>query len=145
MSAPFFITTPIYYVNANPHVGHAYTTIMADIIARHHRQRGDDVFFLTGTDEHGSKIAEAAEKAGREPQDHADALSERFRALAGTVNASQDFFIRTTDGPHKAEVQRIVDQLHAGDHIYKAAYGGWYTGCTCSAPASKVAAIAMSA
>ena len=128
MRDPFYITTPIYYVNADPHVGHAYTTIMADIIARHHRQRGDDVFFLTGTDEHGSKIAEAAEKAGREPQDHADALSERFRALAGTVNASQDFFIRTTDGPHKAEVQRIVDQLHAGDHIYKAAYGGWY--CT---------------
>ena len=101
----YYLTTPIYYVNANPHVGHAYTTIMTDIVARHHRQLGEDVFFLTGTDEHGAKVAQAAVAAGRSPKEHADQLSERFRALGAELDATKSFFIRTTDDAHKAEVQ----------------------------------------
>ena len=122
----FYLTTPIYYVNADPHIGHAYTTIMADIIARHHRQRGEDVFFLTGTDEHGGKIAASAEREGRTPREQADMLSERFRALGGVLDASYDFFIRTTDPEHEAEVQRIFQQLHDSGDVYKGSYGGWY-------------------
>jgi len=124
----FYITTPIYYVNADPHVGHAYTTIMADIFARHHRQREDDVFFLTGTDEHGAKIARAAEAAGRSPKAHADELSSRFRDLGRVLNASNDFFIRTTDPEHIAEVQRLLSVMHDRGDIYRDSYGGWY--CT---------------
>jgi methionyl-tRNA synthetase len=124
----FYITTPIYYVNAEPHIGHAYTTIMADVIARHHRQRGDDVFFLTGTDEHGAKIAQSAERAGRDPKAHADLLSERFRALGGVLSSTHDFFIRTTDPQHEEAVQRFVARLHDAGDIYRDRYGGWY--CT---------------
>jgi methionyl-tRNA synthetase len=124
----FFITTPIYYVNADPHVGHAYTTIMADVIARHHRQRGEDVFFLTGTDEHGAKIARAAEEAGRSPKEHADELSARFREMGRVLGATNDFFIRTTDEPHKAAVQQLIQRMHEKGDIYKGSYGGWY--CT---------------
>jgi methionyl-tRNA synthetase len=124
----FYITTPIYYVNADPHVGHAYTTIMADIFARHHRQRGEEVLFLTGTDEHGAKIARAAEAAGRSPQAHADALSAKFRNLGRVLGASNDFFIRTTDPEHITEVQRLLVLLHERGDIYKGSYGGWY--CT---------------
>ncbi len=126
----FYVTTPIYYVNAAPHVGHAYTTIMADILARHHRQRGDDVFFLTGTDEHGAKIAQSAEAAGRTPRDHADVLSARFRELGTQLEASNDFFIRTTDAGHIAEVQTILTRLRDSGDVYKGSYGGWY--CTAS-------------
>jgi methionyl-tRNA synthetase len=128
MSGRFYVTTPIYYVNAEPHVGHAYTTIMADILARHHRQRGDDVFFLTGTDEHGDKIARAAEALGRTPQEHTDEISGRFRALWGVFGLSHDFFIRTTDAPHIARVQEVLARIHAAGDIYKGSYGGWY--CT---------------
>lgn len=124
----FFLTTPIYYVNAAPHVGHAYTTIMSDILVRHHRQRGDDVFFLTGTDEHGAKIARSAEEAGRTPREHADALSARFRELGEVVGATYDFFIRTTDERHVAEVQNVLSVIHDRGDIYKGSYGGWY--CT---------------
>ncbi len=124
----FYVTTPIYYVNAEPHVGHAYTTIMADIFARHHRQRGEDVFFLTGTDEHGAKIARAAEAAGHTPKSHADTLSAKFRDLGRVLEASNDFFIRTTDAAHITEVQRVLGILHARGDIYKGSYGGWY--CT---------------
>ncbi len=124
----FFITTPIYYVNADPHVGHAYTTIMADVIARHHRQRGEDVFFLTGTDEHGAKIARAAEDAGRTPKQHADDLSSRFRAMGEVLGASNDFFIRTTDEEHTRVVQELITRMHEKGDIYKGSYGGWY--CT---------------
>lgn len=124
----FYLTTPIYYVNADPHVGHAYTTIMTDIVARHHRQRGEEVFFLTGTDEHGAKIAGAAEAAGRSPKEHADALSQRFRDLGGVLGASNSFFIRTTDAAHGAEVQRLLGVMHEKGDIYKGSYGGWY--CT---------------
>ena len=128
MPGRFFITTPIYYVNADPHVGHAYTTIMADVIARHHRQRGEDVFFLTGTDEHGAKIARAAEDAGRTPKEHADDLSARFREMGRVLGASNDFFIRTTDDQHKAMVQQLIVRMHEKGDIYKGSYGGWY--CT---------------
>lgn len=128
MSDRFYVTTPIYYVNADPHVGHAYTTIMTDILARHHRQRGDDVFFLTGTDEHGAKIARSAEEAGRSPREHADALSARFRELGELLRSSNDFFIRTTDPAHMAEVQRILTRLHDSGDVYRSTYGGWY--CT---------------
>ena len=129
MPAPsFYVTTPIYYVNADPHIGHAYTTIMADILARHRRQRGDDVFFLTGTDEHGAKIARSAEEAGRSPQAHADLLAARFRDLGSLLGASNDFFVRTTDPAHEGRVQQVLERLRASGDIYKGSYGGWY--CT---------------
>src|SRR5215468_5727886 len=100
----YLITTPIYYVNAAPHLGHAYTTIAADAAARHARQRGEDVFFLTGTDEHGAKIAQAAAAAGMEPKPWTDQAAERFRTLAHDLEATNDFFIRTTDPEHEAFV-----------------------------------------
>src|SRR5947199_7762246 len=93
----FYVTTPIYYVNAAPHLGHAYTTIGSDILARHMRQRGEDVFFLTGTDEHGEPVALAAEREGVSPQALADRNAERFQALKPLPEASNDFFNRTTD------------------------------------------------
>jgi methionyl-tRNA synthetase len=128
LSGRFFITTPIYYVNADPHVGHAYTTIMADILARHHRQRGEEVFFLTGTDEHGAKIARAAAELGRDPREHADVLAARFREMGAVLQASNDFFIRTTDPEHEREVQRLIGGMHESGDVYKGTYGGWY--CT---------------
>ena len=124
----YYVTTPIYYVNAEPHLGHAYTTIAADILARHHRQKGDDVFFLTGTDEHGTKIAQAAEARGRTPREHVDEMAPKFRELARTLNASHDFFIRTTDPEHEAFVQGFVEKLRAAGDIEKRTYGGLY--CT---------------
>ena len=96
----FYVTTPIYYVNAAPHLGHAYTTIAADVMARHHRQRGEDVFFLTGTDEHGEPVADAAKAQGLEPKELADRNAERFKALAPVLEATNDFFIRTSDPEH---------------------------------------------
>ncbi|MGD9695113.1 MAG: methionine--tRNA ligase [Thermoleophilia bacterium] len=122
----FYLTTPIYYVNADPHIGHAYTTIMADVLARHHRQLGEDVFFLTGTDEHGGKVASSAAQEGRTPREHADLLSARFRALGGVLDSTHDFFIRTTDPEHEAEVQRIFTRMHEAGDVYKGTYGGWY-------------------
>ncbi len=123
-----YITTPIYYVNSEPHHGHAYTTIAADVLARHHRQRGEDVFFLTGVDEHGTKIAQAAEERGLTPQQLADVMAPRYRALAAAVGASNDFFIRTTDAEHAAYVQAFVEKLQAAGDIEKRTYGGLY--CT---------------
>ena len=103
----FYVTTPIYYVNAAPHLGHAYTTIAADVMARHHRQRGEDVFFLTGTDEHGEPVADAAKAQGLEPQELADRNAERFKALAPRLEATNDFFIRTSDPrAHQARCRR---------------------------------------
>jgi methionyl-tRNA synthetase len=124
----FYITTPIYYVNSEPHHGHAYTTIAADVIARHHRQRGEDVFFLTGTDEHGTKIAQAAGERGLTPQQHVDQMAPKYRALAAAVGASNDFFIRTTDPEHEKFVQGFVEKLKAAGDIEKRTYGGLY--CT---------------
>ncbi len=124
----FYITTPIYYVNSEPHHGHAYTTIAADVLARHHRQRGEDVFFLTGVDEHGTKIAQAAEERGLTPQQHVDQMAPKYRALAAAVGASNDFFIRTTDPEHEKFVQAFVEKLKAAGDIEKRSYGGLY--CT---------------
>src|ERR1700759_2007944 len=122
----FYITTPIYYVNAQPHLGHAYTTIVADVMARHQRQRGEDVFFLTGTDEHGEPVADAARDQGVTPQELADRNAERFKALAPRLNASNDFFIRTTDEEHKRRVQEVLQLVHDHGYTYKGLYEGWY-------------------
>jgi methionyl-tRNA synthetase len=122
----FYVTTPIYYVNAAPHLGHAYTTIAADVLARHHRQRGEEVFFLTGTDEHGEPVADAAHALGVEPQELADRNSERFRALAPRIGASNDFFIRTTDPQHMRVVQEILTRVRDHGHVYMGTYEGWY-------------------
>jgi methionyl-tRNA synthetase len=122
----FYVTTPIYYVNAAPHLGHAYTTIAADVMARHHRQRGEAVFFLTGTDEHGEPVADAAHALGIEPQELADRNAERFRALAPRLGASNDFFIRTTDPQHMAVVQDVLSRVRENGFVYKGMYEGWY-------------------
>jgi methionyl-tRNA synthetase len=122
----FYVTTPIYYVNAAPHLGHAYTTIVADVLARHHRQRGEDVFFLTGTDEHGEPVADAAKAQGLEPKELADRNAERFKALMPRLEASNDFFIRTSDEGHKARVQEVLQRVHDNGHVYKGLYEGWY-------------------
>ncbi len=122
----FYVTTPIYYVNAAPHLGHAYSTIGADILARHHRQRGEDVFFLTGTDEHGEPVALAAEREGVTPKELADRNAARFQALMPRINASNDFFIRTSDPRHKERVQAFMQRVHDNGHVYKGLYEGWY-------------------
>ena len=122
----FYVTTPIYYVNAAPHLGHAYTTIAADVMARHHRQRGEEVFFLTGTDEHGEPVADAAHALGVEPQELADRNAERFRALAPQLHASNDFFIRTTDPQHEAVVKQVLDSVRENGYVYEGTYEGWY-------------------
>ncbi|HSZ13145.1 MAG TPA: methionine--tRNA ligase [Solirubrobacteraceae bacterium] len=122
----FYVTTPIYYVNAAPHLGHAYTTIAADVMARHHRQRGEQVFFLTGTDEHGEPVADAAHALGIEPQELADRNAERFKALAPRLHASNDFFIRTTDPQHEEVVKRVLSQVRENGFVYKGTYEGWY-------------------
>jgi methionyl-tRNA synthetase len=126
----FFITTPIYYVNAKPHLGHAYTTIVADALARFHALRGEDVFFLTGTDEHGDKIAEAAAKAGQTPKEYADAISGLFSGLWPTLGITPTRFIRTTDADHIAAVKRALQLVYDKGDIYFGEYGGHYCkGC----------------
>ena len=122
----FYVTTPIYYVNAAPHLGHAYTTIAADAMARHHRQRGEDVFFLTGTDEHGEPVADAAHALGIEPQELADRNAERFKALAPLIEATNDFFIRTTDPEHVAKVQEVLTRVRENGFVFEGTYEGWY-------------------
>jgi methionyl-tRNA synthetase len=122
----FYITTPIYYVNAEPHLGHAYTTIAADIIARHMRQRGEDVFFLTGTDEHGEPVAQAAEREGVTPRELADRNSVKFRDLVARVNATNDFFIRTSDPEHEHAVQQVVQKIHDNGFVFEGTYEGYY-------------------
>jgi methionyl-tRNA synthetase len=122
----FYVTTPIYYVNAAPHLGHAYSTIAADVLARHHRQRGEPTFFLTGTDEHGEPVAQAAQEQGTTPQELADRNAERFRALMPYLAISNDFFIRTSDPRHKQRVQEVMQRIHDNGHAYKGTYEGWY-------------------
>jgi methionyl-tRNA synthetase len=122
----YYVTTPIYYVNAEPHLGHAYTTIAADILARHMRQRGEDVFFLTGTDEHGEPVAQAAERLDTTPRELADRNAPRFRDMAARVGATNDFFIRTSDEQHVRAVQEILEQVREHGHVYKGIYEGWY-------------------
>ena len=123
----FYVTTPIYYVNAAPHLGHAYTTIAADVMARHHRQRGEDVFFLTGTDEHGEPVADAAKAQGLEPKELADRNAERFKALAPRLGGHQRLL-----HPHhrpastSSAVQEVLQRVHDNGHVYKGLYEGWY-------------------
>ena len=126
----FYLTTPIYYINSTPHIGHAYTTIAGDIVVRHHRQRGDDTFFLTGTDEHASKVARVAEEQGLEPKEYADRIVEHWKELPRRINAELDFFIRTTDEEHKAFVQDFLQRLYDNGDIYEGVYSGLYcVGC----------------
>jgi methionyl-tRNA synthetase len=122
----FYVTTPIYYVNAAPHLGHAYTTIAADVLARHMRQRGEDVFFLTGTDEHGEPVALAAEREGITPKELGDRNVEHFKALLPRLGVTNDFFIRTSDPRHEQRVQDILQRVHDNGHVYKGTYEGWY-------------------
>ena len=122
----YYVTTPIYYVNGEPHLGHAYTTIAADVLARHMRQRGEDVFFLTGTDEHGEPVAQAAEALGITPRELGDRNAVRFKDLAARLNVTNDFFIRTTDPEHMAKVAEVVQRIHDNGHVYAGHYEGWY-------------------
>ncbi len=122
----FYITTPIFYVNAAPHLGHAYTTIGVDILARHMRQRGAEVFFLTGTDEHGEPVALAAEREGITPQALADRNAARFQAMMPALGVSNDFFIRTSDPQHIAKVQEILTRVNDNGYVHKGLYEGWY-------------------
>src|SRR5436853_2961554 len=108
----YYVTTPIYYVNAEPHLGHAYTTIAADVLARHMRQRGEDVFFLTGTDEHGEPVAQAAERLGLTPREQVDRNAPKFEDLVAKMNGTNDFFIRTSDPQHEKAVQEILQRVH---------------------------------
>lgn len=122
----FYVTTPIYYVNDKPHIGHAYTTILADVLARYHRLLGMPTHFLTGTDEHGQKVRQAADKRGVTPQAHADETVTRFLDLWKRLEITNDDFIRTTEQRHKAVVQEILQDLYDRDEIYRADYDGWY-------------------
>ena len=124
----FYITTPIYYINAEPHLGHAYTTMVADAIARSRRLMGQDVFFLTGTDEHGQKVERAAQKAGLDPHVFADRIAAKYRDLFKALDISNDDFIRTTEPRHIKAAQAIWRQVKDRGYLYKAAYEGWY--CT---------------
>ena len=122
----FFVTTPIYYLNGQPHIGHAYTSIAADVLARWKRLTGHEVFFLTGTDEHGQKVAQAAAAAGVSPQEFTDALAGDFRGMAEKIGISFDDFIRTTEPRHKAACQALWEKLVAAGDIYLGHYEGWY-------------------
>ena len=126
MNKRFYVTTPIYYVNDVPHIGHAYTTIAADILARHNRMKGNPVFFLTGTDEHGQKVEKAAGEKGRTPKEHADMLVGNFMELWRKLNISNDAFIRTTDINHIRTVQGLLQMLWDKGEIEKRSYAGWY-------------------
>ncbi|HBH60328.1 MAG TPA: methionine--tRNA ligase [Nitrospiraceae bacterium] len=127
-SNKFYVTTPIYYVNDVPHIGHAYTTIAADILARYNRLQGKEVFFLTGTDEHGQKVEKAAQEKGKTPKEHADMLVDNFRSLWIKLNISNEAFIRTTDAEHIKTVQGLIQLLWDNGEIEKRQYSGWY--CT---------------
>ena len=122
----FYVTTPIYYVNDRPHIGHAYTTILADVLARYHRLLNVPTWFLTGTDEHGQKVQQAAEKGGVTPQQHADSTVVRFQELWKKLEITNDDFIRTTEPRHKVVVQQLFQSLYEKGEVYRAEYDGWY-------------------
>lgn len=126
MKNKFYITTPIYYVNDVPHIGHAYTTVAADILARYNRLKGNDVFFLTGTDEHGQKVEKAAREKGLTPKEHADRMVENYKKLWKKLDIQNDAFIRTTDEEHKRTVQTLLQELFDKGEIEKRSYSGWY-------------------
>jgi hypothetical protein len=123
---PVYITTPIYYVNDRPHIGHAYTSLAADVLARWHRLAGREVYFLTGTDEHGQKVEKAAQDAGEDPQAFTDRVSQAFRDLTATMGLSNDGFIRTTEPRHRVACQALWEALVARGEIYLGDYEGWY-------------------
>jgi methionyl-tRNA synthetase len=128
----FYVTTPIYYVNSTPHIGHAYTTIAADILVRHHRQRGDETFFLTGVDEHADKVARVAADQGLTPREYTDAIVGAWQELPRRLSATNDFFIRTSDDGHTRFVQNFLQRIYDNgrDDIYQDVYAGWYcVGC----------------
>ncbi len=130
MTARYYITTPIYYVNAPPHLGHAYTTIVADVLNRFHLLTGKETYFLTGTDEHGDKVVEAASAAGKDPQIYADEISDLFRNTWPNLNITNDYFIRTTDELHKRVVGYILQKVYDAGDIYFSSYSGLYcVGC----------------
>jgi len=127
----FYITTPIYYVNASPHVGHAYTQVAVDALARYHKMLGKKVFFLTGTDEHGEKIEEASVKAGfgkGEEKKFVDGIVPNFKKIWEILEIEYDYFVRTTDATHKKEVARVLDEMKSAGDIYQGEYDGWF--CT---------------
>ncbi|MFH0953065.1 MAG: methionine--tRNA ligase [Verrucomicrobiota bacterium] len=124
--AKFYVTTPIYYVNDKPHIGHAYTTILADVLARTYRLLGAPTYFLTGTDEHGQKVQKAAQARGITPREHADEMVLRFQELWKKLRITNDDFIRTTEERHKSVVQKILQDLYDRGEIYRAEYDGWY-------------------
>ena len=127
MKKAYYITTPIYYVNDKPHIGHAYTTIAADVIARFKRMDGYDVMFLTGTDEHGQKVSKSAEASGSDPQTFVDQVSQNFQDLMPILNVTPDRFIRTTETAHKKAAQAIWKRLVVSGDIYLGSYAGWYS------------------
>lgn len=127
MNKRFFITTAIDYVNGQPHLGHAYEKILADVIARARRSLGQEVFFLTGVDEHGQKVQQAAQARGLSPQAYCDELAAEWRAFVRKLGISNDDFVRTTEPRHQAVVQAVLKKLHAQGDLYKAPYRGWYS------------------
>jgi len=130
MSKKYYITTPIYYINDVPHIGHAYTTIAADVLARYHRKKGDEVFFLTGTDEHGAKIAEAAEKAGKKPEDFVRELRPKFEVAWKNLNIGYDEFFYTTNPEHEKLVSEFIEKIKDNGYVEKRKYEGLYcVGC----------------
>ena len=122
----FYVTTPIYYVNDRPHIGHVYTTTVADAVARHHRLLGEEVFFLTGTDENAAKVVDAALEHGMTAQAWADRNAEAFKDTFRRLELSNDDFIRTTEDRHEVRVLRYVEQLLASGDVYLGEYEGWY-------------------
>ena len=127
MTKNYYITTPIYYPSAKPHMGHAYTSIISDFFARFKRIEGKKVFFLTGTDEHGQKIQRAAEKKNMQPKEFCDEISKTFFDLSKTLNLSNDDFIRTTEERHKKSVENLWNILENKNEIYLSKYSGWYS------------------
>ncbi len=122
----FYITTPLYYVNDKPHIGHAFATVTADIMARWHRLNGEKVFFLTGTDEHGEKNQKAADAKGMTPQQYVDGLADIYKGVWKDLNISYDGFVRTSSPAHEEAASRFVELMNKSGDIYKGEYEGWY-------------------
>src|ERR1035437_7342723 len=127
MNKRFYITTAIDYVNGQPHLGHAYEKIVADVIARGRRSLGEQIFYLAGLDEHGQKVQQAAQAEGKSPQAYCDELAAQWQAFIVKLGISNDDFVRTTQPRHKAVVQAMLNKLHAQGDLYKAPYSGWYS------------------
>src|SRR5580704_4980872 len=125
MSKRFYITTAIDYANGAPHLGHAYEKVIADVIARAHRALGEEVFFLTGLDEHGQKVQQAAQAEGKSPQDYCDGLAANWKAFTTKLGLSNDDFVRTSEPRHKTVVQTILSKLNAEGQFYKTTYSGF--------------------